>query len=69
MGNPLNLFRGGRQAIGVGKPTIILLSDRNEPELSYKMTPYLCANMDEVIECSKSIEQAMFENTIETREK
>ncbi|MDH7578264.1 MAG: hypothetical protein QHH75_10710 [Bacillota bacterium] len=55
-------------AIGAGKPTIILLSDRNEPELSYKMTPYLCVNMDEVIKCLKSIEEAS-SRTIGTRAK
>ncbi len=34
-------------AIGAGKPTFILLAE-GEPELMYKMSPYLCADMDEL---------------------
>lgn len=34
--------------IGAGKPTIILL-EGGEPELMYKMTPYICLSVAEVI--------------------
>lgn len=36
-------------SIGAGKPTIILL-ESGEPELMYKMTPYICLSIPEVIE-------------------
>lgn len=39
-------------AIGAGKPTIVLLQDA-EPELMYKMTPFVCLNVEEVIQCVK----------------
>jgi nucleoside 2-deoxyribosyltransferase len=35
-------------AVGAGKPMIVLLQE-GEPELMYKMTHYLCTNIDEVI--------------------
>jgi len=38
-------------ALGAGKPTIILLSGRDEPELMYKMTPYICTSQEEVLSC------------------
>jgi len=41
-------------AIGAGKLTIILLSD-GEPELMYKMTPYIFTNIDEVLDCLKHV--------------
>jgi len=46
----------GGYAIGAGKPTVILLAN-GEPELMYKMTPYICVSMDEVIGCLKIINQ------------
>ena len=42
-------------AIGAGKETIILLSPGDEPELMYKMTPYICTSMAEVIQCLTQI--------------
>jgi hypothetical protein len=35
-------------AIGAGKPTIILLQN-GDPELMYKMTPYICLSIPEVV--------------------
>lgn len=43
-------------AIGAGKPTVILLQN-GEPELMYKMTPYICLSIPEVVECIKTINQ------------
>ncbi len=42
-------------AIGAGKPAVILLQN-GEPELMYKMTPYICLDIQEVVECIKTIE-------------
>lgn len=39
--------------IGSGKPTIILLNGQIDPELMYKMTPFVCVNLFEVIDCLK----------------
>lgn len=39
-------------AIGAGKPTIVLLQE-GEPELMYKMTPFVCLNIQEIIDCLK----------------
>lgn len=38
-------------AIGAGKPTVIILSETHvfEPELMYKMTPYICTNVGELL--------------------
>lgn len=47
-------------AIGAGKPTVILLAS-GEPELMYKMTPYICVSMDEVVRYLKTINQKMEE--------
>ncbi len=41
-------------SIGLGKPTIILLSD-GIIELMYKLTPYICLNLEEVIECINTL--------------
>lgn len=41
-------------AIGAGKPTIILLQN-GEPELMYKMTPYICLSIPEVVETLEGI--------------
>lgn len=46
-------------AIGAGKPTIILLQN-GEPELMYKMTPYICLNLDEVLDCLTEIQLKWF---------
>jgi len=40
-------------AIGAGKPTIIYLQD-GEPELMYKMTPFICLSIEEVVKCANS---------------
>jgi len=42
--------------IGQGKPTIILLDESCEPELMYKMTPYVCKNLPEVISIIQFLE-------------
>lgn len=47
-------------AIGAGKLVIILLSGKGvhgavEPELMYKMTPFICVDMDEVIGYLKNV--------------
>lgn len=43
-------------AIGAGKPTVILLQN-GEPELMYKMTPYICLSISEVVEAFEDIAQ------------
>ena len=43
-------------SIGAGKPTVILL-ENGEPELMYKMTPYICLSIAEVVETLKEIAQ------------
>ncbi len=43
-------------AIGAGKPTVIML-ENGEPELMYKMTPYICLDIQEVVECIDTINQ------------
>lgn len=43
-------------AIGAGKPTVILLQN-GEPELMYKMTPYICLSIPEVLEAFEDITQ------------
>lgn len=42
-------------AIGAGKPTVILLSDGEPPELMYKMTPYICLDVPEMLACVQFI--------------
>lgn len=42
-------------AAGAGKPTVILLSGQDEPELMYKMTPYICVNQEELLACLEAI--------------
>jgi hypothetical protein len=43
-------------AIGAGKPLVILLSPGcDEPELMYKMTPFICVDIGEVLECLEFI--------------
>ena len=37
-------------AIGQGKPTCILLDDKSEPELMYKLADYLANDLQEVLE-------------------
>lgn len=41
-------------AIGAGKPTVVLLH-KGEPELMYKMTPYLCLSIPEVVKTLEGI--------------
>lgn len=36
--------------VGSGKRLVILLADKGEPELMYKMTEYICVNLPEVVE-------------------
>lgn len=36
--------------VGAGKRLIILLSKEAEPELMYKMTPFICLSIEEVLE-------------------
>ncbi|MGI6254226.1 MAG: hypothetical protein ACOYJZ_01205 [Acutalibacter sp.] len=43
-------------SIGAGKPTVILL-ENGEPELMYKMTPYICLSIPEVVETLAGIAQ------------
>lgn len=44
-------------AIGAGKPTVILL-ENGEPELMYKMTPYICLSIPEVVQTLETIAAA-----------
>lgn len=37
--------------IGAGKPTVIMLDESCEPELMYKMTPFVCKDISEVVDC------------------
>ena len=37
--------------VGVNKRLIVLLDGQNEPELMYKMTPYICVSTNEVLGC------------------
>ena len=46
-------------AIGAGKPTIILLADGCEPELMYKMTPFICTNTVEMFEALEAINSSI----------
>lgn len=39
--------------VGAGKRLVILLADQNEPELMYKMTPYICCSFAEVLDILK----------------
>jgi len=43
-------------AIGANKPTVIMLDESCEPELMYKMTPFICWDLDDVIDCIRFIE-------------
>lgn len=43
-------------AIGAYKPTIILLEEGQEPELMYRMTPYIALSLFEVVEMARFIE-------------
>lgn len=43
-------------AVGCGKSLVILVPEPIEPELMYRMTPYICTSIDEVISTLKVIE-------------
>lgn len=38
-------------AIGADKPTVILLDENCEPELMYRMTRFICKDLEEVVDC------------------
>lgn len=42
-------------AAGVGKVLIVLLADGCEPELMYKITPFICLSIDEVVTCANYV--------------
>ncbi len=58
-------------ALGAGKPTVILMSGRDEPELMYKMTPHICTDWKEMLDCLEQIrghkKEGTFQDLVEKR--
>ncbi len=46
-------------AAGAQKPMVILLSDNDEPELMYKVTPYICTDEQELLIALEEIERSL----------
>jgi hypothetical protein len=44
-------------AIGAGKPTVIML-ENGDPELMYKMTPYICVDIQDVVKSVNGINKS-----------
>lgn len=42
-------------AVGAGKPTIIWMPERSEPELMYKMVDHICLTSKEVLEALEAV--------------